>query len=64
MAVFSTKILLWRVGGRRKNDFSGTMAAGCGAELVTGRRGGSQGHDGGGGVDWYNLTQRVILLCF
>ena len=34
MAVFSTKILLWRVGGRRKNEFCGTMAAGSGAELV------------------------------
>ena len=34
MAVFSTKILLWRAGGRGKNDFSGTMAEGSGAELV------------------------------
>ena len=39
MAVFSTKILRWRAGGRRKNDFSGTMAAGSGAELETGAAG-------------------------
>ena len=38
-AIFSTKILRWRVGGRGKNDFCGTMAEGSGAELVRGSAG-------------------------
>ena len=42
MAVFSTKILLWRAGGRRKFDFCGTMAA----AVVPGCRRGAAGAGG------------------
>ena len=45
-AIFSTKILRGRVGGRGKNDFCGTMAAGSGAELGTGAAGRHPGERG------------------
>ena len=63
-AIFSTKILRWRAGGRRKFDFCGTMAEGSGAELVPGRGAACGAWEGGGGAVWCGLTQRVILIRF
>ena len=48
MAVFSTKILLWRAGGRRKNEFSCSCGRGVGARVPTGCRRGAA--DAGGAV--------------
>ena len=63
-AIFSTKILRWRAGGRRKNKFSCSGAAGSGAELVPGRGAACGAWEGGGGAVWCGLTQRVILIRF